>query len=212
MMRAVLVLLAALLSIGSGSAEERKTTARESDPIRFAADQNEISISDRSQVPRQLQRAIERSNCRYTDEPKLEPVRIIRTAIGRSQIVFALVPCVQIPYIPHQLFHFTPTTSHEPVAIALPTLSTGRGIGSSSRPGYLQWNAETQTLTSTYGSDLCPSPAVRHSYAVSTAGGLALNTHPFVLVRADWAPEGCGGQGVSWRPFWETPTWSVEVR
>jgi hypothetical protein len=203
-MRILSLLLVALFAIAPVVAQEVAGPDRDWDPIQFAKGVDKIEISDAFQVPRHLRRAIDRTGCRFAENFPSDPIQIIRSpTISKSQIYFALVPCVYTPYMPHQLYYF-PRLRFEPILLSLPVLGPGQGISASSRVGHMRWNAETELLSATHGSDLCPSAAIRHIYVVSQSVGLALSNGPFVLTRVDWTPNHCDYPN-DWRVLWEPP-------
>jgi hypothetical protein len=171
------------------------------DPVVFAPGQAEITITDANALPRQLERALKRSGCSFADEIRQFPARLVRVRSHRFAIVF----CRFGPTGSHQVFEFAPGWRHEPNLVHFAFLGHDRGLATSANPGAITWNPATSTLQAVSGSDMCPSPGVRHTYRLVNAGPFS---GPFALDRIEINNTRCGAfDDAAWKTFWEAPVW-----
>ena len=139
-----------------------RSSDRDWDPIPFAPDQNEVTITDLNLVPRQLLGALRRGECDYEEHIKQFPLRFVRAGNRRFAILF----CQYGTAGSHRVYDFRHEWPRVPTLVQFPFLAHGRGFGATASPGFVTWDAQAATLTAILGSDLCPSPVLRHTYAL----------------------------------------------
>lgn len=162
----------------------------------------ELMISDPAAVPRQLVRALERDHCIYKDELRHVPLRFVRTKEAR----LAIVPCrLGAALSSHRVYLFS-HWSREPTVLAFPLL-TGNGIVAGSNPGLIIWPLGSSTLQAVSVTDVCPSPAIRHTYHVGPNRAFLQSDTPFALDRVEVIEDRCGAMDNDyrgpWRVVWE---------
>ncbi|WP_407155397.1 hypothetical protein [Bradyrhizobium sp. STM 3557] len=171
---------------------------REFDGVDFKG-QTEFEVSDPHLLPRQLAQAAAQSGCHYERAIKDFPTRFIRMSNQR----FALVYCEAL-FGTHKIFDLT--NIRKPRVMYVPFFAINRGFGTTSGPGYVTWNKDSETLQSEIGSDVCPSSRLRHIYSLGDNAGRASDGIGFVLTHIDIQEDGCGNG--EWTTLWDAPAWS----
>jgi hypothetical protein len=185
-----------------------RSSNRNWDPIPFAPDQNEVTIADLNLVPRQLLGALRQGECDYEEHIKQVPLRFVRAGNRRFAILF----CQYGAAGSHRVYDFRHEWARVPTLVQFPFLAHGRGFGATASPGFVTWDAQAATLTAILGSDMCPSPVLRHTYALGHAGPLP-GASPFVLQRVEINLDGCGTDRTGpWKKLWEASDWSASVQ
>jgi hypothetical protein len=182
---------------------EAGSSPRDYDPIQVPSGGRPLMMTVPAAIPRQLQAAIERSQCNVSD-PFLAkyPVLIFRPADGRR--VMAIAPCFET--VPSsRAFVFDPSVDLEPSPMAFPTVAPTGGFSSSIRPGLMTWDAQTRTLTAWRGSDQCPAREIRYTYR---QGGGELNG--FALSKVEHRRLRCTNPESDWQTLWQSPPWNLE--
>jgi hypothetical protein len=155
----------------------------------------EFEVSDAALLPSTLALVAEQSGCRYKDDIKSAPVRFMRPE-GRS---LAIVFCSGI-IGSHQVFDVSNVL--KPTLVELPFLAQPDGVGTTARPGLITWEKEAGVFRAETGSDLLPSPRVRHTYRYGRSDAT------FVLVRVEVQHDGVG----EWITMWDAPRWSLPAK
>jgi hypothetical protein len=92
-----------------------------------------------------------------------------------------------------------------PEPVLFPVLGAPAGIGTSSSPGWIEWNPESKTLTATRANDFCPSAALRSTYRYgSNTGVYNREGQGWILLKAELG-QSCNLNG-PWATYWEAPT------
>jgi hypothetical protein len=159
---------AAVLAQDRSEADLRNDVSREW--YRLAQGRTEFEVSDPALVPSQLALAAEQSGCRYKEDIRAAPVRFMRLEGRRLAIVFCFGTIGS-----HQVFDLS--NLRKPTLVELPILAQPDGFGTTARPGWITWEKETGVFQAETGSDLLPSPRVRHTYRFGADG--------FVIVRVE---------------------------
>jgi hypothetical protein len=175
-----------------------RSQQREFDGIDFKG-RTEFEISDPELLPRQLSQAATQSGCHYERAIKDTPTRFIR--IGSHRL--APVYCEAL-FGTHKIFDLS--NIRKPRVMHMPFFATDRGFGTTSGPGFVTWNKDSETFQSEIGSDVCPSPRLRHIYRLGDNAGRASDGTGFVLTRIDVQKDGCGNG--EWTTLWDAPAWS----
>jgi hypothetical protein len=191
---ALLIISALLLqsALAQDSGKGGRDDARPFDPISFQG-RDEFEISDPAQVPRQVARAAEQAGCHYIDQITDHPLRFLKIDWRRLVLVY----CNGIIGT-HQVFDLE--DMRRPQRLEFPVMSAETGFGTTHRPGMITWNKDLGVFEAQKGSDLCPSPRIRHVYRLSG------KESGFVLIRIGLMKDGCGDG--SWSTIWEAPKWS----
>jgi hypothetical protein len=155
----------------------------------------EFEVSDAALLPSTLALAAEQSACRYKDDIKNAPVRFMRPDGHRLAIVF----CSGI-IASHQVFDVSNVL--KPRLLELPFLAQPDGVGTTARPGLITWEKEAKVFQAETGSDMMPSPRVRHTYRYGKSDAA------FVLVRVEARHDGAG----EWITMWDAPRWSLPAK
>ena len=164
----------------------------------LANNRKEFEVSDAASMPRLLTLAVERSGCDYKEEIANQPVRFI--TIDRNRL--AIVPCRSGVYRWHRVFDLT--NLGKPRQMEFPLLSYKGGFGTTAEPGAVAWRKDAGVFEAELGSDMCPSPAIRHTYRLDQFRGLN-----FVVTRVEVAVDGCGAR--EWKTMWEATPWPEQA-
>jgi hypothetical protein len=156
----------------------------------LAQGRTEFEVSDPALVPAQLALAAEQSGCRFKEGIKTAPVRFMRLENRRLAIVF----CPGLIGT-HQVFDLS--NLQKLTIVELPFLAQPNGFGTTARPGWITREKETEVFQAETGSDLKPSPRVRHTYRFDANG--------FVVVRVDVQQYGTR----EWTTIWDAPRWPM---
>lgn len=192
-------------SIAAALGEESSKTDVELNPRRewheLANNRKEFVLSDSASMPRLLALEVERSGCRYKEEIANEPARFVTIERNRLAIVF----CRAGIFGSHRVFDLSDL--RKPRQMEFPILSYKGGFGTTAEPGAIAWNRDAGVFEAQFGSDMCPSPAIRHTYRLGQFRGLS-----FVVTRVEVAPDGCGGHGArEWKTMWEATPWPEQA-
>ena len=194
-----LALTAILLAALAGARAQEPTVAM-FDPIQVPSGGQPLTIDRIADIPRQLAAAVERSNCRVSDESvKDKPVLIFRPADGYR--VMALVACEGV-VLYSRAFLFEHSIRSEPRLMVFPVIAPSGGFSASENPGLMSWNVESRTITAWRGSDFCPGAESRHTYR--HAGG---ELNGFALVKVEHRQLRCASPETEWRTAWEATAW-----
>jgi hypothetical protein len=176
----------------------------ERDPIRIPPNGQPLRIERADDIPRQLNAAIKRSECRLDAElMRAFPIEVFSP--GPSSYTMALVTCAWIAGY-GRAFIFENGVGREPTLMRFPLLSRPQGFTASEHPGTMSWSPETKTIIATERNDLCGAVITRHTYRHQAAEGL----NGFALVRVEQArPEVCDGRTPDWTVIWEAPQWDL---
>ena len=174
-------------------ADDRIETRREWGTL--ANGRTEFEVSDAALLPSTLAVAAEQSGCNYKDDIKTAPVRFMRPEGHRLAIVF----CSAI-IGSHQVFDVSNVL--RPRLLELPFLVQPEGFGTTARPGWITWEKETNVFQAETGSDMMPSPRVRHTYRHSKF------SFSFAIVRVEVQLDGVG----EWITMWDAPRWPLPER
>ncbi len=199
--RNVALLTAILVAAQSGGmAQEAIQSAF--DPIQIPSGGRPLSIERRADIPRQLNAAVGRVQCRLDDDMlKDKPVLIFRPADGYR--VMAVVPCQAIVFY-SRAFVFEHSIESEPSPMTFPVIAPSGGFSASDMPGLISWDPESKTITAWRGNDYCPAREIRHSYR---QGGGELNG--FALVRVEYRDVRCGVPEAEWKTAWQASPWNL---
>lgn len=195
----IMLLVAGALSRPSLAQDTSQPAA---DRIIIPPGETELRFDNIERVPRQLLTAIERTGCAVKNWLPHTPIRIIRL-VPRVPLV-ALVPCGNIIAF-SEAFLLERGWPGEPRLLSFPIIAFPSGFGATSLPGFLEWNAETKTMTATQGTDIGSAPVIRYTYQY---GSTSRNAYlDFALVKAEI---GSRGQSVSpeWKTYWEAVPWA----
>jgi len=188
-----LVVAGMLVSISAAAVfGQAPTMALKSEWSAASNGRTEFEVSDAALLPSTLARAAEQSGCSYKDDIKNAPVRFMRPDGHRLAIVF----CSGI-IGSHQVFDVSNVL--RPRLLELPFLAQPEGFGTTARPGWITWEKEANVFQAETGSDMLPSPRVRHTYRYSKFNVT------FALVRVEVQHDGVG----EWITMWDAPRWSL---
>lgn len=156
--------------------------------------QNDVrDIRKLDDMPAALGQAIGRE-CDYTSRLAEIPIRIIRPA--PNQRLVALVPCSSIVM---RGIAFVLARTPVPIDFAVKEGRTGFGV--TRMPGYLEWDADTQTLTARMSTDMIGDHEWRHTYRPAGSDS------PFLLTRVEHRLQ-LGDRGDQrWHPYWQATEW-----
>ena len=157
---------------------------------RISNGRTDFEISDLALVPNQLALAAKQSGCDYKEGIKTAPVHFIRIKDQRLAILFCFAIIGS-----HQVFDLS--NLQEPSLVRFPFLAQPKGFGMPTRPGVISFEKETGVFMAVTGSDLLPSPSVRHTYRFAAPRG-------FVVVRVEFQQDGLS----EWTTLWDAPDWS----
>jgi len=148
-------------------------------------------------VPTPLKSAVDRARCELDEFILHEiPIQIFRS--GRGAI--ALVTCHAIIWY-GRAFLFERDHGIEPKPILFPTLVSPSGVGITDRPGVLNWDTGTKTLTATQGNDVGGGDEFRYTYRYGGGPGL------FTLIRVETRKCCFATLDEAWTPVWDAPAW-----
>jgi hypothetical protein len=99
----------------------------------------------------------------------------------------------------HQVFDLSNLL--KPTLVELPFPAQPKGFGTTARPGWNTFENETGAFLAETGSDLRPSPRVRHTYRFDANQG-------FIVVRVELRQDGVG----EWTTLWDAPLWSFPAK
>ena len=158
---------------------------------RISNGRTEFDISDPALLPNRLALVAGQSGCRYKEEINAAPVHFMRLEGRRLAIVFCFGVIGS-----HQVFDLSNLLT--PRLFEFPFLAQPKGFGTTAGPGWMTWDKETGAFVAETGSDLRPSPRVRHTYRFDANQG-------FVVVRVELQRDGVG----EWTTIWDAPSWSI---
>jgi hypothetical protein len=191
-----------LTSIATALGEDSSKTDVQQNPRRewheLANNRKEFEVSDPASMPRLLALEVERSGCRYKEEIANEPARFVTIDRNRLAIVYCRAGIVGS----HRVFDLSDL--RKPRQVEFPILSYKGGFGTTAEPGAIAWNRDAGVFEAQFGSDMCPSPAIRHTYRLDQFKGLS-----FVVTRVEVAPDGCGAR--EWMTIWEATPWPEQA-
>jgi hypothetical protein len=191
-----LVVAGMLVSISAAAVfGQDPTMALKSEWSAVSKGRTEFEVSDAALLPSTLALAAEQSGCSYKDDIKNAPVRFMRPEGHRLAIVF----CSGI-IGSHQIFDVSNVL--RPRLLELPFLVQPEGVGTTARPGWITWEKEANVFQAETGSDMLPSPRVRHTYRYSKFNVT------FALVRVEVQHDGVG----EWITMWDAPRWSLPAK
>ncbi|VIO80557.1 hypothetical protein CI41S_73980 [Bradyrhizobium ivorense] len=156
----------------------------------IAHGRKDFEVSDPGLVPALLGLAAEQAGCRYKEDIATNPVRFMHLVGRRLAIVF----CPGISGS-HQVFDLS--NLRKPTMIALPLAVPPDGFGATTKPGRITWEKDAGVFRAETGSDVMPSPRVRHTYRFESNG--------FVVVRVEVQKDGVG----DWATIWDAPRWAL---
>jgi len=192
---------AAVLTMMS-AAGAQESIARDFDPIQIPSGGRPLAIANVGDIPRQLNAAIGRVQCRVeTSMLKDMPVLIFRPADGLR--VMALVPCQAIVFY-SRAFMFDASIEVEPSPMAFPVVAASGGFSASPSPGLMVWDADSRTLTARRASDHCPARETRHTYRQ----GLG-ELNGFALVKVEYRDQRCTLPEAEWKVVWQASAWNM---
>jgi hypothetical protein len=165
-------------------------------------DKSEFEISELDQVPPQVSRAAQESECDYKRGIKDGPLYFVKTEGRRLVFVY----CSGIVGT-HQVFDLSDV--RRPHRLTFPFVAQDMGFGSTPRPGVITWKKEVGLFEALSGTDTCPSPILRHVYRLGATEGWVSGEQSFVLVRVDVMENRCGNG--PWSTVWEAPKWPKET-
>jgi hypothetical protein len=197
-----LVLVAACTLAAQASAAAQEADARDFDPIQIPSGGRPLRIERIEEIPRQLNAAISRAQCRVEEAVLKEtPVVIFRPADGLR--VMALVPCQAIVFY-SRAFVFDRSIQFEPALMTFPVVAVSGGFSASDSPGLMSWDPDSKTLTAWRGNDYCPARETRHSYRQ----GLG-ELNGFALVRVEYRELRCALPEADWKIVWQAAPWNL---
>jgi hypothetical protein len=202
---AVLLAAAVIAAPADGNAEEAApdSPAAPFDPIQVPSGARPLAIAHVADIPRQLDAAIGRAQCRVEESQlKDRPVLIFRPADGYR--VMALVPCQAIVSY-SRAFLFDRTLQSEPSPMMFPVVAASGGFSASNTPGLMFWDPAGKTLTAWKGNDYCPARESRHTYR-QAAGEL----NGFALVKVEYRDLRCTVPEVDWKIVWQATPWNLQ--
>jgi hypothetical protein len=173
------------------------------DPIQVPSGGRPLTIARSGEIPRQLNAAILRAQCKLSDSLLARrPVLIFRPADGYR--VMALVPCQAITLY-SRAFAFERSVESEPVPMVFPVVALSGGISASQLPGLMSWDPQSKTLLASRGNNVCPARGIRHTYR---QGGGELNG--FALIRVEHRELRCSAPETDWQTLWQAPSWNLQ--
>jgi hypothetical protein len=183
------------------TAGAQQDAPRDFDPIQIPSGGRPLTIVQLSDIPRQLNTVINRSQCRVVeDQIKEMPVLIFRPADGFR--VMALVPCQAIVAY-SRAFLFERSIETEPILMTFPVLAP-TGFSASVSPGLMSWDADMRMLTAWRGTDYCPSTEVRHVYRHGVG-----ELNGFALVKVEAREQRCTRPEAEWKIVWQATPWNL---
>jgi hypothetical protein len=106
------------------------------------------------------------------------------------------------------LWQRTPRTDPEPMWFVLPNVYGEPGFAVTLSPGFLRWNAETQTLIAEQSTDMCPNVLGRTTYRLIHGVGRDARFPSWMLTKMETrTQEHCGDQGDNWKVYCEAAPW-----
>ncbi|MGY4223966.1 hypothetical protein ACVMIH_001327 [Bradyrhizobium sp. USDA 4503] len=185
-----------LVSVARGdetaSINARREALREWSSL--ANGRTDFEISDPALVPRMLALAAEQSGCKYSDDIEKLPVRFMKVAGHRLALMFCRLSVTGS----HRAFDLSDVSRPKPMEFPYVALN---GFGTTDTPGFITWREEAGLFQAETGSDLCPSPHLRHVYRLDVT-----NRESFVVVRIEVSAPACGA-GQEWTTIWEAKPW-----
>jgi hypothetical protein len=162
----------------------------------LAQGRTDFEVSDAALMPGQLALVAEQSGCRYKEDIKSTPVRFLQLRDRRLAIVF----CPDV-IGSHRVFDLSDLRK-PPTPVQFPFFAQPDGFGTTTRPGWITQEKETNVFQAVTGSDFMPSERIRHTYRFD---GFPMG---FVIVRVDVSQDRVG----EWTTIWDAPRWSFPAK
>lgn len=196
------LIVVGMAAMPSSAQDEAVTAPRWIEHFVIPQGQSDVRISDRDKISPQVMELIRRADCRLDHVLQERSIHVFRPATSR---MMALVPCFGIAATRSIALTFL-HPGNEPRLMVFPVMSYPDGIGLTHMPGFLEWNAESNTLTAILLSDMCPDLARRYIYRHQNLGSREGAPLSWVLLKTEIAKNACGSstpQG--WITYWEAP-------
>lgn len=210
-MRSLSALLGALFLLGIAQVAAAESSAAPP-PIRFPKRDEVVRYERLADIPENYLNAIRKVNRTCINDESLRhlPALLFRAPLnGASSGLMLLATCESVVAHSYILRFLSP--SSEPEIMSFPIMSFPAGFGATRSPGFLEWNAESQTLTARQGSDVCPDVIRRYTYQL----GFNLRDRDALpswrLLKVEDAPFKCIDD-VKWEVVWEAAHWPVPQR
>lgn len=151
----------------------------------------DFEISDPALLPSRLALAAKQSACHYEEQIKETPVRFRRLGGRRLAFVFCWGVIGS-----HRVFDLSNLAA--PTPVEFPVLAPPNGFVSTATPGMVTQDQDTGLFLADEGSDIEPSPRLRHTYRFDDYRG-------FVIVRVEIRQR----RSDEWTTMWDAPPWSL---
>lgn len=153
-----------------------------------------------AEIPEMYLNAIKKVPCQFDES-------IVRDAppfmfYFRPNHYFLVVNCRHIVGYSY-VFSLDRQADYRPEPLIFPVFAPPTGVGVSRSPGWIEWNAESKTLTATHHTDVCPAEILRYTYRYGGTYEFD-NRDGWILTKVELGRKDCG-QGGSWSTFWEPP-------
>ena len=118
--------------------------------------------------------------------------------------MMALVPCREGVLYQSQAFQFD-VWFKEPRLLSFAVAIFPAGFVATPSPGFLEWHAESQTLTATEGTDECNKDIRVFRYTYQFKPALNIAEWAPTLVKVELGKHDC--TDADWRTYWEASPW-----
>lgn len=166
-----------------------------------------IEVTNAAEIPTEVSHLLNEERCRVVARPSL----LVIAKAKNLMPIFALANCRAGATISPFIAIFR-RGFREPHVIHLSHMAPRQGFTTTHTLGLVAWDSQSEELTVTATSDLCPSGATRHVYAFEPGGR---DDTPFVLERIDVTTnndQGCGADDRQWQVLWSAPEWPTLPR
>jgi hypothetical protein len=195
--------LVVAIGLAVPSAWAQSEGQRDYDPIQIPSGGRPIAITHATDIPRQLNAAIENAQCRIDDGVMQErPLQIFRPADGYR--VMTIVPCAgPVPY--SRAFMFESSAQSAPTPMTFPVIAPIGGFSATDAPGLMVWDAEARMLSAWKGSDHCATRETRHTYHHGHG-----DLNGFALVKVEYREYRCNPPEADWKVIWQATPWNLQ--
>jgi hypothetical protein len=193
----------ALLLLGS-----LQTVAQDGAPqFRYPRNDEIVRYERHANIPETLVTALRKLSCKLDDEDlKGLPILAFRPMPGMGGYA-VLATCRSIVRHSFMFWQRNPRTEPQPMWFVMPNVSGEPGFGVTRSPGFLEWNAETKTLSALQTTDICPRVVGRTTYRLIHGVGRDAAMPSWMLTKMETTHEPHCERSNDWTPYWAAAPW-----